>query len=384
MTRTLIIVVCLIAMLLLSGWWVNSVRRVQRPGTASRVEPEMVTADTGMVGEASCRQCHSGIAKAYETSGHAHTFRLTTESDLARQLAGVDFKDPLRQRSFHYDFGDEGLAVSLPTVFGDERFPLTYALGSGTHAVTFLTLLPHRNAGTVGLEHRATYYKQLQGLGLTVGHPYLSDPIEDAEHFGKVLDERKLLECLGCHTTQVAVADHHLANLIPQVGCEKCHGPGKEHVEAKHAGLAGPDVSSARRWPTAMSEVRTCGTCHRLPESLKPSELVRSSRVLPRFQPAGLIQSRCFTKSDGMLRCTTCHNPHENVSSDKSRYERICLECHQPEPASICRQSNDGCINCHMPKVAFEGVASFHDHWIRVRNEEDPAPLPKEASPEPP
>jgi len=33
-----------------------------------------------------------------------------------------------------------------------------------------------------------------------------------------------------------------------------------------------------------------------------------------------------------------------------------------------------------MPPVSLEGVASFHDHWIRIRNADDPAALTPEVS----
>lgn len=381
MSRPTLIVACLLVLLFLGIWWGRSQSHFDGDRAPSGAATEPTTKTAGIVGSAACRQCHGGIADAYETSGHAHTFHLTSEFDLARQLAGARFEDPLRHRSFRYHFDEEGLAVALPAVFGEEQFPLTYALGSGTHAVTFLTLLPHQDGGTVGLEHRATYYRQLEGLGLTVGHPYLSEPVESAEHFGKVLDGKKLVECLGCHTTRVTLKDHQLVDLLPHVGCEKCHGPGSDHAAAKQAGRAGPDVRATQRWPTAMDELRTCGACHRLPETLKPSELVRSSRILPRFQPAGLMQSRCFTESAGALRCTTCHDPHAKVSSDAAHYERICLECHRRETVPNCPKGDSDCVSCHMPKVAFEGVAAFHDHWIRVRNDEDPAPAEPELAP---
>jgi len=326
------------------------------------------------VGSAACRNCHRQTAELYDTSGHAHTFHLTADSEAAKQLAGITFEDPQRHHTFRYHADDEGLAATLTDLFGAERFPLTYALGSGTHAVTFLTLLPRRDGETVGLEHRATYYRQLKGLGLTVGHPFLKDPVEDAEHFGRVVDGKQLEQCIGCHTTQAKIEHNQLVNLIPHVGCENCHGPGGDHVAALQAGRTGPNVSIAHRWPSASEELRTCGACHRLPESLKASELVRSSRVLPRFQPAGLMQSLCYTKSKGTLRCTTCHDPHGKVSRDLGRYEQVCRDCHRQQSVAACPQETEHCVKCHMPAVMFEGVASFHDHWIRVRNEEDPVP----------
>jgi hypothetical protein len=382
MSRPTTLVTCLVA-IALAGLAYGLLRGRGANG------PPPAPAQTGssggaIVGASTCKQCHREIAAAYDTSGHAHTFHSSANSDIARGLAETTFADPQRPGAFRYHLDAEGLTVSRPDQFGDERFPLTYALGSGTHAVTFLTLLPHKEGGSVGLEHRATWYKELQGLGLTVGHPFLPEPVEDAEHFGRVIDLKKLVECINCHTTQARIENNEVRHLIPHVGCESCHGPGGDHVAAQNSGLTGPDLSTARRWPTALDELRTCGTCHRLPETIKQSELNRGSRVLPRFQPAGLMQSRCFTESKGELRCTTCHDPHAKVSTDTLAYERICQECHQRHTVQNCPEGNTDCVGCHLPKVTFEGVAGFHDHWIRIRKEPvDPPPLLPASAPAP-
>lgn len=43
-----------------------------------------------------------------------------------------------------------------------------------------------------------------------------------------------------------------------------------------------------------------------------------------------LRRSACFQKSDGTLRCTTCHNPHDVPRGPEAtqRYSRACRECH--------------------------------------------------------
>jgi len=95
---------------------------------------------------------------------------------------------------------------------------------------------------------------------------------------------------------------------------------------------------------------------------------------LARFQPVGLLRSQCFIESEGALRCTTCHNPHQTIS-DMSETEHIanCIECHQPEKSahvSCPVSTTEGCIQCHMPKYDFESLGTgFHDHWIRVHPE---------------
>ena len=373
MSRVAILVVCIMlaCLLLLGAWWGLSPDAARSSGNAvgNRTDPA-----AQIIGSTACAECHRDIAEKYDSSGHAHTFHVTTDEEIASRLAGKSFHDPQRRQRFEYRLNSDGLEVALPAVFGEEGFPLQYALGSGTHATTFLTLLPHLEGETVGLEHRVSFYHQLAGLDLTVGHPFLKSPTEDAEYFGKVLDSQKLKDCIGCHTTQATIRNHELVNVIPHVGCESCHGPGSVHAQASHQGHPVGSYAITARWPTALDELQTCGRCHRMPESLKPSELVRSSRVLPRFQPAGLMQSRCYTESKGALRCTTCHDPHTSTSHDAARYNVICQQCHREQMVPPCPSSTTDCTTCHMPPIPFEGVAAFHDHWIRIRNQDDPAP----------
>lgn len=373
MSRSTILITGLSLVLATALWY--GLTRKEPPNQGELVsEPELVSTFEGYVGASVCMQCHHEVARKYRTSGHAHTFHTTAESPMARSLAGTEFKDPLRQGTFRYRLDAEGLSVSMPERFGDEQFPLALAIGSGTHAVTFLTLLPHQDGGVVGLEHRATFYHELNSLGLTVGHRFLTDPVEDAEHFGKVLDRKKVTDCIRCHTTHATIDSPQLRDLIPHVGCESCHGPGRDHVLAQRRGLPGPEIRTEKRWPNGLDEIKTCGACHRMPDSLKATELVRNSRVLPRFQPAGLMQSRCYTESKGQMRCTTCHNPHEKTSTNTAAYERACMGCHQQLNAATCPKGTTGCVGCHMPRIAFEEVTGFHDHWIRVRNSPDDPP----------
>ena len=380
--RKLICAAALTGTLAFGIWWLLSPQNsVQKEFRGHSDAAANAAGNNSFVGAAACRSCHTEISDLYSTSGHAHTFHSTTESELANRLDGVEFPDPKRQGTFRYHMDADGLSVSLTPKFENEKFPLFYALGSGAHGVTFLTLLPHRDGGTIGLEHRATYYEKKGGLDLTVGHAYVDAPVEDAEHFGRIISGQKLTDCIECHTTSGHVVNGDIKELIPHVGCESCHGAGGHHMNVMESAEKDPDYAVAKQWPDAMSEMQTCGRCHRLPESIKKSELTRESKVLPRFQPAGLMQSLCFQKSEGAMRCTTCHDPHATVSKDNARYERLCMDCHQTQSVSTCPKSSNNCIQCHMPPVSLEGVASFHDHWIRIRNESDAATDSTETAP---
>jgi predicted CXXCH cytochrome family protein len=291
------------------------------------------------------------------------------------------FEDPVRGTKFFYHFGNDGLSVTVPSVFGDDHFPLTYAIGSGTHGMTFLSLIPHDEGQTIGVEHRATFFRSKEALGITPGQRGLPPPTQEVEHFGKIVAGRTLDKCVQCHTTSGRIVREQIVGLEAHVGCERCHGPGHEHVQALEENREDHRMRVEDRWPAAHDEIRTCGQCHRLPNMLKETELKRESVALVRLQPVGLLQSACYRKSEGRLRCTTCHNPHKSASKNSKHYERICLDCHsQPNSTNCPINAQTNCLECHMPGIVLSS-SIFHDHWIRVRNDADPAPARLESMP---
>lgn len=325
-------------------------------------------------GSQACAECHADIATAHQTSGHAHTFHPTAEFDLAATFHGQSFVDPVRGAQFRYHIDEGGLSALLPETFGEDPFPLHYALGSGKHAVTFLSLIPHETGGTLGVEHRATYFRSLDGFNITPGQTDEPAARQPVEHFGKFVVGKDLARCVECHTTTGHIVDEQIVDLTPHVGCESCHGPGADHARRMQAETESSDesMSVTDRWPTARAEIDLCGRCHRLPDMLSETQLSRTSRGLVRLQSVGLLQSRCFLEAEEGLRCTTCHDPHAAPSTDPVSYEAVCRSCHAAGEASVCPQdAARGCIDCHMPGITLNHTL-FHDHWIRVRGDGDP------------
>ena len=129
-----------------------------------------------------------------------------------------------------------------------------------------------------------------------------------------------------------------------------------------------------RPWRTT-DQIQICAQCHRGEDSVKKSEITRENPKIVRYQPVGLVQSKCFVQSRQQLLCSTCHNPHQHAASQTTeQYEKKCLQCHSASPDSVrCSVSPDSdCVSCHMPRVEIHPSISFHDHWIRVRNDADP------------
>ena len=321
------------------------------------------------VGIETCRECHAENADSHLRTPHATTFATTDESATAVGICNTTADGGSARGHYVYECDAQGLTVSLPERFPDRSFPLDFALGSGSHAITFLTLLQEPAGETVGIEHRMTWYRSDGRLDVTPGHDGLLLG-ESVEYFGRVFRGEDLKRCIGCHTTTASIVGDRLSDLRPGVQCEACHGPGKEHVRAaRDAREEAPSLIRAR-W-IAADEVALCGRCHRLPEDIAPERLAAYPKSLVRFQPVGLLQSRCYQASAGTLKCTTCHDPHSGVDSRSAEQQvATCLECHRGPQQTRCRVSPTAdCIRCHMPSMELVRGISFHDHWIRVRTE---------------
>jgi hypothetical protein len=227
------------------------------------------------------------------------------------------------------------------------------------------------------LEHRFTYYPQSDVVDITPGQR-ASDKRAGTTLYGKEMPERTTLRCFGCHATPTGngpptpPGQDPLAELepvTPYVSCERCHGPGRAHVEEARRGKEDLTMALGQGQWTAESQLGLCGQCHRHP-AIFPAELIRTDEPgLARFQPVGLMQSKCYTRSNGAFSCVTCHDPHARASSDRAGYEPICLSCHGARPQTACPISpRQGCIDCHMPRVDSGQRVLFTDHWIRVRS----------------
>jgi predicted CXXCH cytochrome family protein len=197
--------------------------------------------------------------------------------------------------------------------------------------------------------------------------------------------------CDGCHSVNYDV--HTKTPTEWNVGCEKCHGPGSEHVaRPSRANIVNP----ARLDPLRASD--TCIQCHsqgrplknpiegqyydwpvgfdmgksltdywQLEES-KPGETSFThfgdgTAHKNRMQGNDFVQSVMYTRG---ITCFSCHDVHGtgNNADLVKPATVLCLECHGPRSpngphaASIeqhthhrAGSSGNECIACHMPRI---------------------------------
>ena len=260
---------CLIAIAAII-WWATA---------SARFEPNRVPAvskrigggsrSSVFVGDRACAECHPGEFSLHRRSGHSKTLHLAGETDVAHWLDGRTVKDPeLPHVTWSYALRDRRLSVERTEGGVIEKFLIDYAFGSGGHASTFVSMTERDPRGPAGHEHRLTCYTETKTIDVTPGHE-LKAPAAGTTTRGRPLPSLKLLRCFRCHTTVTSAESRDLldvATMIPNVTCERCHGPAQAHVQAARRGeselgmLLGPD-----RW-TADSMMRACGECHRHPE----------------------------------------------------------------------------------------------------------------------
>lgn len=314
-------------------------------------------------GDQACADCHRKEFEAHQRSGHSHTAIRMEESSLAERLAQAgSYQDSRRKQNWSFQLDQGKFLVK------DENHPtmpaltVTWLLGSGTHAQTAIAVEERRRQG---VELRWSWLANRNGLGLTPDHePYDVYNRNSIECFGRPMNTADVLACLGCHMTVGPPPGASLRTdfFVPNVGCERCHGPRQQHVDLAKQGR-GNEIKPLINYRDAEEYIAACAECHRDASDMtgheQPHELVR-------FQPYGLKKSACYLMSDGQLSCANCHDPHDATSHDRELYKKQCQSCHRESQFSICPiQPQGDCIECHMPAVEWTAGIKFHDHWIR-------------------
>jgi predicted CXXCH cytochrome family protein len=216
------------------------------------------------------------------------------------------------------------------------------------------------------------------------------------------------LLCDGCHSVNYNIQTKQVAEW--NVGCERCHGPGSEHVaHAARVNILNP----AQMDNVAGTE--TCISCHSQGQPLSnpiegklydwPVGYHAGSRLQDywrledcrlgqttfyyfpdctahknRMQGNDFVQSVMYRHG---VTCSSCHDVHGTVNYAQLRKpaNQICLDCHGPsspngphaatlEEHSHHKDGSPGneCVSCHMPAIETEGVpgAFVHAHTFRV------------------
>ena len=246
------------------------------------------------------------------------------------------------------------------------RIPIRYAFG--VHSTTFVLDYQGRL-----YESMVTYYAPIEGLDITLGDEVIT-PHNLEQAMGRRIDNAEAMACFNCHGSAPAAEGRPvLDSLTAGVNCGHCHQDAETHLRDIVRGIAASIPERLGNKPAEdMSDF--CGACHRSWQTAVALGVWGPRNV--RFQPYRLALSRCFDGSDKRIRCTACHDPHQQLVKDSASYDKNCLACHAagPQPAVAgkdtakpCPVSAKDCVTCHMPRVTLPGShQAFTDHFIRV------------------
>ena len=341
------------------------------------------------VGAGRCAPCHPATHRAGLGSRHARTFHSGAElKDLP--IPEHPLPDPDNPEVAHALKWD-GDRLLVETRIEDKLFRalVEYAFGTRDRYVTMASRDDKGQYRALRLSH----YRSAEGSGWDKTSGDALPPLVEADYLGRRIDVRDgVVRCLYCHTTNARAGS---ARVGPEsadrgIGCERCHGPGGNHVAAVGAKLTDPAIINPALADSG-GITKLCSECHVLGHS-EPS----TSRADPdwlRSQGVTLTWSRCYTESGGSFTCLTCHDPHRDAEPRPVVYEAKCLSCHSapagtteappPVPAqsvsnpppeaprhAVCPVSPArDCLSCHMPKVRNAVLhTNLTDHYIRVRD----------------
>jgi hypothetical protein len=322
-------------------------------------------------------ECHVGESALQKRSGHDRTLHPAARNPIVAWLNGRSATDPrYPEVGWSYQIRDDQLVVDRTAGGRAAALVLDYALGSGKHGMTFVALRADPNKpASPAIEHRLSYLADGRRLTITPGQEANSQDPHDGDNpgvtaFGNPLGPVRLRDCFGCHATWISPiipGPSEAPSMIPHVRCERCHGPGRHHVDAARRGETDLTMRMGPGRDPPNVEVERCGECHRLPMLVPGSWIRPDNPAIVRFQGVGISKSACYADGRGGLRCTTCHDPHDRASRDHAVYEAACISCHRSVPTwNVCPVSPAlGCVDCHMPRRELPGNGVFTDHWIR-------------------
>src|ERR1700722_933277 len=323
----------------------------------------------GSAADLACRPCHQEKFDSYLRTAHPNTSRLPDRNSIAGSFTyGHDAMSTLNpELTFRMEARDGHFyltAIRQKQAHISKRTEqIALVIGSATKGQTYLYWKQN------GLfELPVSYWTEL--------HRWVNSPgyVDGSADFDRPVPPR----CLECHATYFQQSDsqapgnyYNKDNFVLGIACERCHGPGSEHVKNHSANSAAGTTKTTPGW-SRDRQIDVCAQCHGgAGEPIAPAFSFRPGEPLAEYVKLGeptatdrldvhgnqvnlLARSRCFKASPAMS-CSTCHDPHapERPAAD---YSARCLECHQAEQCGMLqktrKQITPDCIDCHMPVQA--------------------------------
>lgn len=328
-----------------------------------------------------CAACHPKETSGYEGTAMAHSL------GFPRELPAGSFVHSGSQTRFSVRSSGAQMIQTIERHGFRGQDEIAYFVGSGSHAVGFLT----RIDGHL-FQSPISWYAARHAWDMAPGYERAVSPD---------FDRPVTPECLFCHAGDVRVVRGTLNSYenppfaAPTITCERCHGPSGRHLRSP---VPGSIVNPTKLPVRARDSI--CEQCHlsgvaRIPNPGKqiadfhPGEELEdvfsvyvydgwrdlsqrnSLKVISHAQQLAL--SACARLSQGKMWCGSCHDPHFTPSDARTYFRGKCLACHGAKLLASHPKPVDDCIGCHMPRRPAEdgGHTVFTDHHIARRPRPD-------------
>ena len=327
----------------------------------------------GYVGYQQCTECHAARVKECEPTSHFQTCRVPTAERIPAaftsgnpaermlKLPNSDVVFEMYERSGKYFQKASRVGETVGT---ESTIDLAYGAKSISDEVY---LSWHADGSMWELPAAWVYANNCWGAA--------AFDRRQGGDFARLLTVR----CFECHTTWFqhvpgTVGTYRRDELLLGVTCERCHGPGREHIdfhrknpeEKKAHSIVYPGGLERERLIEVCTQCHSNSVNHKGPAlSFRPGEKLEDHyrTIYPKYnetdrvanQIAPLRDSKCFQHSE--MTCITCHDPHLTGQAPHGlTFKETCLQCHPPE-ACKQREKNppevaDKCVACHMRQYA--------------------------------
>src|SRR5262245_50337449 len=250
------------------------------------------TTSAGYISSTACAGCHREIWDRFARTGMGRSMQAASANVMPPGFAerqtfyhkASDRHYTLIERDgrFYQRRHQVGPGGREENIFERE---IHYVVGSGNHAKTFL----HRDSEGRLLELPLAWYAESGGTwAMNPGYDHPSHP-----DFRREIPQ----ECMLCHNAYPAVAPGaDLAGSAPVfptelpsgIDCQRCHGPGREHIQAAGTGnreqIRTAIVNPARL--PAERQLDVCMQCHLETTSARlPNSILRWDRGVFSFRP---------------------------------------------------------------------------------------------------
>jgi hypothetical protein len=322
------------------------------------------------IGSAACLSCHKDIVETHRLTAHYRTSSRASATSIKGSFEpGKNKFTYNRLAEVEMESKDDGFwqtAYLGGTPLQSCRFDIV--IGSGKNGQTYLYW-----KDDYLYQLPVSYYVPPHEWGNSPGYPK-TFPL-----FTRQIPAH-CLECHGTYARSEVVPDSGTRypgrEIMYGVDCERCHGPGAEHVtwHTKNPGeKTGKYILNAKLL-SRQQRLDACALCHSgARKELKPTFSFQTGDTLDQFSTPAysmdslsnldvhgnqyglLLSSKCFLKSDQM-DCSSCHNVHVYEANNLQVFSQRCMNCHNGKDHPFCAmpevvksQMTSNCIDCHMP-----------------------------------